>query len=116
GRDSAFLLHLLGEWCLIAGRERNLLPWIKPTTGHVHVIHAAFFEFLRQDYGFLWRPATVDPVSAETRMPSGFCSGHTTRTASYISIAKRMRFSSEPPYSSMRWLESGERNWCARYP
>src|SRR5262249_20991868 len=63
GRDSAFLLHLLGEWCLIAGCERNLLPWIKPTTGHVHVIHAAFFEFLSQDYGFLWRPATVDPVS-----------------------------------------------------
>ncbi len=40
-------------------------------------------------------------------MPIGFCSGHTLRTASYISIAKRMRFSIEPPYSSVRLLESG---------
>ena len=43
-------------------------------------------------------------------MPSGFCSGQTARTASYISMAKRMRFSVEPPYSSVRLLDSGERN------
>ena len=55
------------------------------------------------------QPPSTQSV-AETRMPSGFCSGQTARTASYISMAKRMRFSLEPPYSSVRLLESGDKN------
>ncbi|MDT4869554.1 hypothetical protein FQZ97_1045910 [compost metagenome] len=50
----------------------------------------------------------------ERRMPSAMLAGSAARTASNTASGKRMRFSSEPPYSSMRWLEIGERNWCSR--
>ena len=40
----------------------------------------------------------------------GWSAGHTARTASKTSSGKRSRFSSEPPYSSVRRLDSGERN------
>ena len=38
------------------------------------------------------------------------------RTAASTSRAKRTRFSSEPPYSSWRWLNHGERNWLISQP
>ena len=36
------------------------------------------------------------------------------RTASVISVMKRIRLASEPPYSSVRWFERSDRNWCTR--
>ena len=47
---------------------------------------------------------------AEMRTEIGFAAGHTARTARYTSSGKRMRFSSEPPYSSLRRLVSGVMN------
>ena len=55
------------------------------------------------------QPPSTQSV-AETRIPIGFVSGKTFRTASNTSIGKRMRFSVEPPYSSLRWLEIGDMN------
>ena len=36
--------------------------------------------------------------------------------SSRTSFAKRRRFSSEPPYSSVRWLKKEIANWSIRYP
>jgi hypothetical protein len=55
------------------------------------------------------QPPSVQSVQ-ETRTPRGLSSGHSARTAAKTSRGKRMRFASEPPYSSSRRLESGERN------
>ncbi len=46
--------------------------------------------------------------TAEMRTEIGLCSGQAARTASNTSSGKRIRFSSEPPYSSLRSLVSGE--------
>jgi hypothetical protein len=35
-------------------------------------------------------------------------------TRSIASSQKRLRFSKEPPYSSVRRLKTGERNWVGR--
>lgn len=40
--------------------------------------------------------------------------GAASRTASTTRSSSRARFSSEPPYSSVRVFDSGERNWCSR--
>jgi hypothetical protein len=37
-------------------------------------------------------------------------------TASVTSTANRMRFSTDPPHSSVRRLVPGARNWWMRYP
>ncbi len=55
------------------------------------------------------QPPSSSQSVAETRKNSGLSSGQTSRTASTTSRAKRVRFSYEPPYSSVRWLECGER-------
>ena len=44
---------------------------------------------------------------AETRAVSGFSAGHAARTARSTSSGKRIRFASDPPYSSVRRLVSG---------
>ena len=46
----------------------------------------------------------------EMRVEIGLCAGQAARTALNTSSGKRMRFSSEPPYSSVRRLVSGEMN------
>ena len=53
---------------------------------------------------------------AEMRTIIGRSAGQAARTASNTSSGKRSRFSSEPPYSSVRWLATGERNEESRYP
>ena len=40
----------------------------------------------------------------------GLSCGQAARTALNTSSGNRMRFSIEPPYSSVRWLEAGEMN------
>ena len=58
-------------------------------------------------------PGTMPPSTqscADTRTLIGLSSGQTARIAANTSSGKRQRFSSEPPYSSMRWLVSGEIN------
>ena len=52
--------------------------------------------------------------TAEMRTDIGFAAGHAARTASNTSSGKRMRFSSEPPYSSVRRLVSGEMKLASR--
>lgn len=47
---------------------------------------------------------------AEMRTITGRSAGHASRTASKTSSGKRSRFSSGPPYASVRRLATGERN------
>ena len=58
----------------------------------------------------LWSGPQPESSSTESRRNSGLCAGQCARTLSTTSMAKRMRFSSVPPYSSLRTLEKGERN------
>ncbi len=51
---------------------------------------------------------------AEIRTVIGRSAGHTARTASNTSSGNRSRFSSDPPYSSVRRLVSGDRNEDSR--
>src|SRR5580704_9612891 len=64
--------------------------------------------------------AAVSPPSIQSwpvmRAPSGMPCGIAARTALATSSGKRMRPSKEPPYSSLRLLEIGERKLCSRYP
>ena len=48
------------------------------------------------------------------RTDIGFSSGQAARMARNTSSGKRSRFSSEPPYSSVRWLVSGEMKLASR--
>ena len=52
--------------------------------------------------------------STDSRTNSGLCSGQCIRTASVTSVMNRIRFNSEPPYSSVRWLDFSDRNSCTR--
>ncbi|MNN91630.1 hypothetical protein D3C81_2097670 [compost metagenome] len=58
--------------------------------------------------------ATSQPPStqsvAEIRTPTAMLAGTAACTASSTRSNKRMRFCSEPPYSSVRWLLNGDRN------
>ena len=54
------------------------------------------------------------PSTAETRTNKGMVSGISRRTASTISSGRRMRPLRSPPYSSLRVLETGERNEASR--
>src|SRR5205807_8560449 len=64
--------------------------------------------------------AAVMPPSyqsvAEIRTVIGLLAGHTARMAVNTSSGKRSRPASDPPYSSDRWLVSGEMNDDSRYP
>ena len=61
------------------------------------------------------QPPSTQSV-AERRIQTVCARVTAARTASNTSRGKRMRFSSEPPYSSSRRLEIGDRNSCSRYP
>ena len=47
---------------------------------------------------------------AEIRIDSGLVCGQASRTASVMRSRSRARFSSEPPWSSLRWFVTGDRN------
>ena len=51
---------------------------------------------------------------ADTRTHTGRSSANAARTSPNTSSAKRIRLASDPPYSSLRRLAMGERNWCSR--
>ena len=51
---------------------------------------------------------------AEMRTDIGFVSGHAARIAAKTSSGNRSRFSSDPPYSSVRWLLTGVRKLESR--
>jgi hypothetical protein len=60
--------------------------------------------------------STPDPssVSAAIRTAIAQSSATASRTSSIASSQKRARFSNAPPYSSVRRLYTGERNWDGR--
>ena len=64
------------------------------------------------------RSAPLNPPGAqsvaEMRADIGLRSGHTTLQARNTSNGKRMRFSIEPPYSSLRRLVRGEMKLASR--
>src|SRR5262249_15577981 len=61
------------------------------------------------------QPPSVQSLH-ERRRNRGYFSGQTLRTAITVSHTRRMRLGNVPPYLSVRWLLSGERNECSRYP
>ena len=61
----------------------------------------------------MFQPSTV-PSTEETRTNSGMSAGISLRTASTISSGSRMRPARSPPYSSLRVLETGDRNEASR--
>ena len=72
------------------------------------------FGFTSLASATLWSGPQPASSCTERRRNSGFEAGQCARTLSTTSIAKRMRFNSLPPYSSLRTLENGERNWWIR--
>ena len=130
---SSFLLFLSSLFILL-GKKKKFLPyakasadigfiftlltlvtgsiWGKPTWGtwwtwDARLTTTFLLAILYGAYHFLWQVAET----TEKRMKSGLCAGQIARTASTTSSAKRMRLSSVPPYSSLRRLADGERNW-----
>ena len=59
------------------------------------------------------RPPGAQSV-AEMRTDIGFFSGNAFLQARQTSSGKRIRFSIDPPYSSLRWLVSGEMKLASR--
>ena len=59
------------------------------------------------------RPPGAQSV-AEMRTDIGLCAGQISRQARHSSSGKRMRFSIEPPYSSLRRLVRGEMKLASR--
>ena len=55
------------------------------------------------------QPPSAQSVQ-EMRTNRGQRSGRSARTARTVSRRNRVRFSNEPPYWSVRWLLSGDRN------
>ncbi|MCY1452708.1 hypothetical protein D9M71_696490 [compost metagenome] len=56
-----------------------------------------------------FQPSSTQSV-ADSRTNTGNSSGQTSRTASVTCKVRRIRLSKQLPYSSRRWLLSGERN------
>ena len=61
----------------------------------------------------MFQPSLV-PSTDETRTNSGIDAGISRRTASVICSNRRMRPVRSPPYSSLRVLETGERNEASK--
>ena len=62
---------------------------------------------------FMSQPPSAQS-DADRRTKSGVVSGIAWRIALVASSKKRVRFSKLPPYSSVRWFISGEKNWWKR--
>ena len=103
-----------GDWVVLDGDEDGFffgfqkVPEAKAGKNRIH------FDVEVDDIeSAIDQPCSTQSL-AEIRTSTGFSSGHTARTAALTSSVRRIRFSSEPPYASVRVLESGERNSCSR--
>ncbi|OPZ62373.1 MAG: hypothetical protein BWY85_02116 [Firmicutes bacterium ADurb.Bin506] len=56
----------------------------------------------------------VTPSSPASLMATVTCSGSALRTNATVSSVNFKRFFLEPPYSSVRLLVRGEKNWLSR--
>ena len=74
---------------------------VKPPLETCTTLHPRL-QLLRKGYGLLDVPAALHPVCARHSDRTGFSAGNAARTASKTSSGNRIRFSSEPPYSSSR--------------
>ena len=116
--------------CRLLLEKPDLLLLDEPTN-HLDAESVAWLEHTLHDYAgtvmVVWPPLSATG-SAGAMAPAfrsliiwscdSFASSpsllNACRTASKTSSGKRIRFSRLPPYSSSRWFESGERNWCRR--
>ena len=99
-----------GERHLIARPDRNLLRRREAAARHMDRAAAARLQRLREGDRLLDVPAAGDPVGARDAHGHRPSAGKAARTASKTSSGNRIRFSSDPPYSSSRRFDSGERN------
>ena len=114
-RHSRCHLHAAGQGHLVAGPHGNPLRWRIAPARDVHSAATARFQFARKCDRLLQVPSAGRPVRALRRASSlEILGGKAARTASKTSSGKRMRPCRLPPYSSSRWFDSGERNWCSR--
>ena len=108
-------MNALGKRNPVARPEDNFLSKANPADEQVHNINPQRPEALRQSDGLIYVPTTFLPVRSRNankkREPD-----ISLRIAETISRASLVRFSNEPPYSSLRSLLSGERNSCIKYP
>ena len=115
GGDAGRLLDRLRERHLVARAERDLLHRRHAARGRVDPVDAALLQLAGEDDGLRRCPSRPRPSRSPRRARRPACrAGNAARTASNTSSGKRMRFSSEPPYWSVRWLAIGDRNWCSR--
>src|SRR6185369_10150083 len=84
-------------------------PWIPPEEQSTTSTPSFFSPFANASVSSMLQPPSTSSID-EQRTKSGLESGHALRTSATTCSGKRMRPSSEPPYSSCRVLESGERN------
>src|SRR5229473_5048379 len=114
GDDARVFADALGEGHLITGPTGITWFFISPPLEQSIQSQPSLFNS-RANTTVCERshPPSIQSVH-ETRTPSGLCSGHAARTAAKTSSGKRILLASEPPYSSSRRFESGDRNSCMR--
>ena len=94
-----------------------MLQRVVAAGGDVEEIHSLVREERCETYGVFGSPrlrngllaASSSQSVAEIRRKSGMSLGIWARVCSTSSSVRRVRFSNEPPYLSVRVLETGER-------
>src|SRR5581483_6600243 len=110
GGDASSSPNGFRERRLVTGTEGNFHSRHRSAARNVNKVQAKGLS--RRHNSTVWsrsKPPSFQSV-AETRQKRGSLSGQTSRTACTARRAKRMRFSSEPPYSSLRVLQRGDKN------
>ena len=114
GGDVGFAADGLGVVDLVAGADGDLLGGVVAAGGDIDEIDARLLEEFGEGDGLGEIPACAEglrgPVGGGDADEERQVLGPAARTARTTSRGKRTRFSKLPPYSSVRWLESGERN------
>lgn len=77
-------------------------------------VHTGFLEHLGHDDRLRQLDAALDVVAGVEAEQDRIVRADGGATASTTSSAKRIRFSSVPPYSSVRLLENVDMNWLIR--
>ena len=121
GLDAGLLAHALGERHLESGHARNqgrvaavAEPWMPPEEQSTTSTPLAFSSFAKTTPCLRCASRLRRRRWTRCARRAACDAGHALRTARTTSSGKRMRFSTAPPYWSVRRLESGERKVCSR--
>ena len=116
-RTSAAVADVLGEVRLVAGADRDARVRDEPAGGDVEEVGARVLGPPGHGRRLLLVPAALGPVGRreahEERHPLADLGAHGARRAR---AAAGRGSRGCPPHRSSRRFESGDRNWCTRYP